>query len=124
LQRYRSHADETVGVALDQLGDSLIVGVAPVLSLLAREPIPERCRMGFEGGHGQFRIRHHFEPLVHCRQLGVQHERRPAGKGERLVTVFFDQLDAEMLAVFLGFIEQTVGHIMMVDIDGTRIHET
>ena len=36
MQRHRRHADEAVGIAFDQVGDAVIVNVAPVLALFCR----------------------------------------------------------------------------------------
>ena len=60
LQWHRRHADEAVGIALDQIGDSFVVDVAPVLTLLAGETIAEGRRVRFERGHGELGIGHHF----------------------------------------------------------------
>ncbi len=91
LQWHRCHADEPIGITFDQLGDSIVVNVAPVFTLLAGEPISQRCGVRFQRGHGEFGVRHHLQPLVDRRQLGMKHEGRTAGKGERLMAVFFDQ---------------------------------
>ena len=52
----------------------------------------------------------------------MQHEGGTAGKGKRLVTVLLGQFYAQMFAVLLGLLQKTVGHVMMVNIDGTGIH--
>jgi hypothetical protein len=36
--------------------------------------------------------------------------------------VLLDQLHAEMLGVFFGFLQETVGNVMMVYVDGANFH--
>ena len=63
LQRHRCHADEAVGISFYQLGNAVVVNVAPVLALLAGEAIAQGRGVGFQRRHGEFGILHHFEPL-------------------------------------------------------------
>ena len=67
-------------------------------------------------------ILHHLEALIDGRQLGMQHERWPAGERERLLAVFLGQLDPEVFTVLLGLLKQTLGHVVMVNIDRTNFH--
>ena len=38
------------------------------------------------------------------------------------MAVLFDKLDAEVLAAFLGFLQKTRGHIVMMHVDRTDFH--
>src|SRR5580765_3388860 len=52
----------------------------------------------------------------------MEHEGRSAGERKRFLTVFLGQLHAQVFTVFFGFLQKTVGHVMMVNIDRTGIH--
>src|SRR5215831_12414452 len=109
-------------IAFDQLMDALIIDVAPVFSLFTSEAITEGRGVRFKGGHYELGVSHHFESLVDTRKLRMQDKRRPASERQRLLSVPFDQFDAEMLAVFFGFFQQALGNIVMMNVNGRGSH--
>jgi hypothetical protein len=109
-------------MALDQLMNTVVVDVAPVFALFAGEPITERGGMGFESRHRKLGIHHHLEAFVDGRKLRMENERWPTCERQRLLSVFFDQLDSKMPAVFFGFFQEASGNIVVMNVNGRGGH--
>src|SRR5262245_4769912 len=72
LQWHGSDANETVGMARDQLFDSFIVEAAPALALFTGEPVTQGRGMGFQSSDSQLVLLHHLESLVDGGELTLE----------------------------------------------------
>jgi hypothetical protein len=94
LQRYRRHADETIGPRLGQLIDAVVVEIAPGLALAAVQSIAQAVGVGFEGCQTDLALIHYFDMFFDIEDRRLQTVRFATGERQRPTAFVLGNFDA------------------------------
>ncbi len=117
LQRHHRHADEAIRPRFRQQLDAIVVEVAPTFPLLAVQSIAQAVGVGFQSRQPDLALVHDLDMFLDVEDRRLQAMRLAASERQRPTAFVVGNLHAQRFSMLLGFLDQLLRHVMMMNVD-------